>query len=217
MKTRLIIQHDYLTLRVENHAGQYMNLTWARYRDKLTYTPDLLRNQHAKEILKCMGIVREAGALGETLKVLKTKAEALEDCDFTSIIMAMVNVAKDFNARRAAGAKADAATITKGLDIDPSTVTRLAGELEAARKRPVLRIMEDDEMKADIKVEEKAKRAAAKAAGKPTVSSRARELILAGHSNDVVFTKLREEFGLDDGKRGYPQWYRNDMKKRGLL
>lgn len=52
---------------------------------------------------------------------------------------------------------------------------------------------------------------------KPSVASVARELILAGLDNAAVFTKLHEQFGLDDGKKHYPAWYRSDLKRKGLL
>lgn len=64
------------------------------------------------------------------------------------------------------------------------------------------------------------KKMAAKAEPKEprrTVSSAAREHILAGHDNKKVFELLQSEFKLDDDKKSYPGWYRSEMKRKGLL
>lgn len=50
-----------------------------------------------------------------------------------------------------------------------------------------------------------------------TVSSRARELILAGKENADVFATLKAEFNLDDSKKHYPSWYRSEMRRSGAL
>lgn len=50
-----------------------------------------------------------------------------------------------------------------------------------------------------------------------TVSSAAREYILAGHDNKKVFDLLKKEFGLDDSKKSYPCWYRSDMKRKNQI
>lgn len=48
------------------------------------------------------------------------------------------------------------------------------------------------------------------------VSTVARELILAGKTNQEVWAVLKETFGLDDSKKHYPSWYRCEMKRKGL-
>ena len=61
------------------------------------------------------------------------------------------------------------------------------------------------------------KKMAAKAEPKEprrTVSSAAREHILAGHDNKKVWELLKEEFNFDDSKKHYPSWYRSEMKRR---
>lgn len=59
----------------------------------------------------------------------------------------------------------------------------------------------------------------AKAAKEPkhTVSSVARDLIVAGKTNAEVWEVISKEFNLDDGKKGYPAWYRADCKRKGLI
>jgi hypothetical protein len=60
--------------------------------------------------------------------------------------------------------------------------------------------------------------AAKKSAGsKRTVSSVARELIVAGKTNDEVWSALQKEFKLDDSKKSYPAWYRRECKAKGLI
>lgn len=42
-------------------------------------------------------------------------------------------------------------------------------------------------------------------------------LIMCGkYSDDEVFKKVQEKFGLPDKKRSYVHWYRNDLAKKGL-
>lgn len=42
------------------------------------------------------------------------------------------------------------------------------------------------------------------------------ELIMQGKlTDDQIFAKVQEQFGLDDGKRGYVKWYRNHLRKQG--
>lgn len=52
---------------------------------------------------------------------------------------------------------------------------------------------------------------------KRTVSSVARTMVLDGCTNSEIWAILKEEFSLDDTKKGYPAWYRADAKRRGLL
>lgn len=48
-----------------------------------------------------------------------------------------------------------------------------------------------------------------------TISSAAREYILAGLDNNTVFGKLVDEFKLDANKKYYPAWYRCELRKAG--
>lgn len=52
---------------------------------------------------------------------------------------------------------------------------------------------------------------------KATVSSRAREMIIAGASSDEVWKMMQDEFGLGDDKKSYPNWYRRECVKKGLI
>lgn len=48
-------------------------------------------------------------------------------------------------------------------------------------------------------------------------SSVARELILAGKTNEEVWTVIKAQFKLSDDKRHYPTWYRCQLKRAGKL
>ncbi len=57
---------------------------------------------------------------------------------------------------------------------------------------------------------------AAKEKSGPTAATRFRELIMAGKlTDDQIFATVQKEFGLDDKKRTYVAWYRNDLDKKG--
>lgn len=49
------------------------------------------------------------------------------------------------------------------------------------------------------------------------VSAVARELILAGKTNQEVWAAIKDAFNLDDSKKHYPTWYRCEMKRKGQL
>ena len=68
--------------------------------------------------------------------------------------------------------------------------------------------------------ETKAAKAPASTEAKPkrtSISATARELILAGKTNQEVWAIIKDAFGLDDSKKHYPAWYRCEMKRKGLL
>ena len=50
---------------------------------------------------------------------------------------------------------------------------------------------------------------------KVSCSAVARDLILAGKTNDEVWVVIAEQFKLDQKKRGYPAWYRFQLRKTG--
>ena len=63
-----------------------------------------------------------------------------------------------------------------------------------------------------------AKAAAAEKTGEKRESAAQmfQDLIMAGKlTDDQIFEKVQEKFGLDEKKRGYVKWYRNHLKKLG--
>jgi len=65
----------------------------------------------------------------------------------------------------------------------------------------------------------KAKKDAGEAAPKVKKESAAqlfRDLIMEGKkTDDQIFAEVQKKFSLDDSKRGYVAWYRNDLSKKG--
>jgi len=71
----------------------------------------------------------------------------------------------------------------------------------------------------EAKVEKPAKKAKAPKAKEPkaervTVASTIRALVDQGKSNVEIWAVIQPQFGLDDDKRWYPGWYRNDYRKK---
>lgn len=61
--------------------------------------------------------------------------------------------------------------------------------------------------------------AAKKEAGekKPSAANMFKELIMEGKkTDDQIFAAVQKAFGLDDNKRSYVKWYRNDLTKKGM-
>jgi hypothetical protein len=54
-------------------------------------------------------------------------------------------------------------------------------------------------------------------AGKPTMSSVARDMILAGKTNEEVTAALKAKFGLPEKHKHYASWYRADLVRKGAL
>lgn len=63
----------------------------------------------------------------------------------------------------------------------------------------------------------KATKSVVKTEGKKTSAAQMfQDLIMAGKlTDDQIFAKVQAEFGLDESKRGYVKWYRNNLKKKG--
>lgn len=92
----------------------------------------------------------------------------------------------------------------------PKKATQTAEEKEAKKAANLAKLKELNEAK-------KAKRAAeGPKERKPSAASRFKELIMAGKlTDDKIFEAVQKEFGLDDSKRSYVAWYRNQLRKDG--
>ncbi len=52
---------------------------------------------------------------------------------------------------------------------------------------------------------------------KNSASQMFKDLIMEGKlTDDQIFAQVQKEFGLDEKKRSYVKWYRNDLKKSGM-
>jgi len=54
-------------------------------------------------------------------------------------------------------------------------------------------------------------------ANKRCVSSVARQMVVDGKTNEQIWEILVNEFKLDEAKKSYPKWYRNEMLKKGFI
>lgn len=92
----------------------------------------------------------------------------------------------------------------------PKRATQTPEEKEAKKQANLAKLRELNEAK-------KAKRAAeGPKERKPSAASRFKELIMAGKlTDDKIFEAVQKEFGLDDSKRSYVAWYRNQLRKDG--
>lgn len=77
----------------------------------------------------------------------------------------------------------------------------------------------DKPSKSTKKVEAEEKPTKLKSTGKKLSAAQMfKDLILEGKlSDDQIFRKVQEAFDLPESKKGYVKWYRNHLKKEGLL
>jgi hypothetical protein len=89
----------------------------------------------------------------------------------------------------------------------PKRAAQTPEEKEAKKAANLAKLRELNEAK-------KAKRAAeGPKERKPSAASRFKELIMDGKlTDDKIFETVQKEFGLDDSKRSYVAWYRNNLR-----
>jgi hypothetical protein len=165
-----------------------------------------------------------ARRLGATPEVLEVLRQLKVDIDEKEISTMTTKAAADAP-RPTFGAPAKAASETK--DPKPGTAPSGATAVKkpAAGKRPPEAPVKPATQKPSTAAKPAAvvqKPAAAKPAAaadkakKPSAGARFCELIMANKlTDDEIFAKVKAEFGLDDKKRSYVGWYRNDLKKKG--
>lgn len=94
-------------------------------------------------------------------------------------------------------------------------------DIEMASKKPAAKAAAKTATAAAKKTPaaKKAPAAAKKEAGAPRESAAQmfKDLIMAGNfTDDKIFEKVAAKFNLDEKKRSYVTWYRNDLTKKGL-
>lgn len=116
---------------------------------------------------------------------------------------------------------------TKGLTpmSDKETKTKAAAAKKAATKSPAKKPAAKKAAPAKKPAAKKpaAKKDSKESMKKPSAASRFKELIMdqtpsgnARRTDDEIFATVQKEFNLDDSKRSYVAWYRNDLKKKGV-
>lgn len=109
--------------------------------------------------------------------------------------------------------KTEAAATKKVKKTEPKT-KEPAGFKAGFTSGPAVKVGEKKLSKASADKVEKSAGAGEK---KPSAAQLFKDLIMGGKlTDDQIFEKVKEEFGLDDSKRGYVKWYRNNLKKQGI-
>lgn len=93
-------------------------------------------------------------------------------------------------------------------------------ELDEAAKYPVVHVVEGVKIRETLPIKGKIKIVSRSNDVMPrpiSVAAFARELILAGRTNEDVFKSLQAKFNLDKSKKHYPSWYRCQLRAKGLL
>jgi hypothetical protein len=155
------------------------------------------------EVLKAYAL--HCGADPDAARVLRrfTQVTDEEFIRMTTKTMADRKKAVETNAGKKGTAKTAEAKA-------PKRATQTPEEKEAKKAANLAKLRELNEAK-------KAKRAAeGPKERKPSAASRFKELIMAGKmTDDNIFADVQKEFGLDDSKRSYVAWYRNQLRKDG--
>lgn len=103
---------------------------------------------------------------------------------------------------------------------DVTGATSHKAELVEAAEHPVMHVVEGVKTREALPVKGKVKIVSRSndVLPKPiSVAAFARELILAGRTNEDVFKSLQAKFNLDASKKHYPSWYRCQLRAKGLL
>lgn len=97
--------------------------------------------------------------------------------------------------------------------------TETAAKAKAAKPAAKTAVTKETKAKAPAPAKTTKAPAAKKEAGekKPSAANMFKDLIMEGKlTDDQIFAKVQKEFGLDDNKRSYVKWYRNDLTKKGM-
>jgi len=104
---------------------------------------------------------------------------------------------------KAADAKANSKTTKAAPAAKKATVAKAAPAAKPAATKPAKAAP--------------AKKASSDGEKKPSAAQMFKDLIMEGKkTDDQIFATVQKEFGLDDSKRGYVKWYRNDLTKKGM-
>ena len=97
-------------------------------------------------------------------------------------------------------------------------ITQQEYDMATSKKKAAEKAAEGKKATAAKKATKTTSKPAAKEPGakRETASQMFKDLIMEGKlTDDQIFTKVKAKFGLDDSKRGYVKWYRNNLRKTG--
>ena len=111
------------------------------------------------------------------------------------------------------------AKLVKVSDADRETATSKRAPVKKVEKPKRQRKVKDAPKSPDSMTRRRAKRAVRKAkssSGYPSAAQMFQALIMAGElTDDEIFDQVQAAFGLEDKKRSYVKWYRNNLTKQG--
>ena len=158
--------------------------------------------------------------LSKTSKLTETQLSVLSVKELTELYNEMVPTSeaiKKFDTKTSGVAR----VIKKAKQLYEAMLAKretLIAEEVAKQPAPAPFKIEDAPAKLQKHLRSKATaKATASSAPTNSVSSVMRELILAGKSNTEIFALCQQRFGLDDSKKGYPAWYRRELKLKGEI
>lgn len=103
-------------------------------------------------------------------------------------------------------------------EIQMATTKKTESKEKVVKAKPAAKPIKEKVVKAKPAkpVKEKVSKTEAKVK-KPSASQMFQELIMEGKlSDDKIFEKVQKEYGLDDNKKSYVKWYRNNLRKQGM-
>lgn len=186
-----------------------------------TTTRKYSKRDSATAVLKKAGIAREMysnfiACMGSTFELTQN-----EDGTFVSHVAADTTVnatVSEANGISAIMAAALARNAANSERLKNATTVSKTHSGDEGDDEPVKAVRKAAKLEKVAKKLGKVVAKAVAAGDKPaTCSSVMREMILAGKTNQEVWDHCQPLFGLDDKKRGYPAWYRTELKNKGLL
>jgi hypothetical protein len=153
-----------------------------------------------------VGYARQIGGTEEALNALRTVIDVSDEDYDMAIQTRRSGAAKKAPVKKAVAKKAPVKkAVAKKAPVKKAVAKKAPVKKAVAKKAPVKKAVAK---KAPVK------KAVAKKA--TSASSMFCELIMEGKLTDnEIFETVQKEFGLDNKKRGYVGWYRNNLKKKG--
>jgi hypothetical protein len=97
-----------------------------------------------------------------------------------------------------------------------ATTKKNAAAVKSATTKASKPVEKETKTKATKPAPAKAAKPTKSADKKPSAAQMFQDLIMAGKlTDDQIFEQVQAEFGLDEKKRAYVKWYRNNLRKQG--
>lgn len=101
--------------------------------------------------------------------------------------------------------------------VEPKIDTEQSKKLKKEVRKESAKTTQEKPVKKSV--EKSTPKAKSTKTGEPKISAAQmfKDLIMAGElTDDAIFKKVQDAFNLDDNKRGYVKWYRNNLIKSGV-